>query len=135
MKKNLFKIAGLSFLIASSTLITATSTFAADKKTDAEKIEVTPSSDNVTPQELAAIYVLSEVCPTLIGKDLKFNKAYENLVKAYLNNEPNAVEILKKRVKTKEFQPALKEARADAKKASDDDNRQICDDVRNYYSK
>ncbi|MPW43170.1 MCR_0457 family protein [Acinetobacter guerrae] len=133
MKKNVFKIVGLSFLLATTTF--ATTAFAKDNKAESEKIEVTPTSENVTPQELAAIYVLSEVCPSLIGKDLKFNKAYENLVKAYLNNEPNAVEALNKRAKSKDFQPALKEARADAKKASDDDNRQICDDVRNYYSK
>ena len=78
MKKNVFKIAGLSFLLASS-VFTSTA-FAKDKKAESEQIEVTPTSDNVTPQELAAIYVLSEVCPSLIGKDLKFNKAYENLV-------------------------------------------------------
>lgn len=134
MKKNVFKTLGLSFLIASSTL--APTAFAADKKsTEAEKIEVTPTSDSVTKQELAAIYVLSEICPSLIGKDLKFNKAYDNLVKAYLNNDANAVESLNKRVKGKDFKEALKEARNDAKAASDSDNRQICDDVRNYYSK
>ncbi|EPG38462.1 MCR_0457 family protein [Acinetobacter colistiniresistens] len=134
MKKNVFKTLGLSLLIASSAL--APTAFAADKKTaEAEKIEVTPTSDSVTKQELAAIYVLSEICPSLIGKDLKFNKAYDNLVKAYLNNDAKAVETLNKRVKGKDFQEALKEARADAKAASDNDNRQICDDVRNYYSK
>ncbi|ENV08069.1 MULTISPECIES: MCR_0457 family protein [Acinetobacter] len=133
MKKNVFKTLGLSFLIASSAL--APTAFAAEKKSEPEKIEVTPMSDSVTKQELAAIYVLSEICPSLIGKDLKFNKAYDNLVKAYLNNEANAVETLNKRVKGKDYQEALKEARADAKAASDDDNRQICDDVRNYYSK
>ncbi|ENV36485.1 hypothetical protein HWI77_10940 [Acinetobacter venetianus] len=133
MKKNVFKTLGLSFLIASSTL--SPTVFAADKKSETEKIEVTPTTDSVTPQELAAIYVISETCPKLIGKDLKFNKAYENLVKAYLNNDPNAVEVLNKRAKSKDFQAALKEARADAKAASEEDNRQICDDVRNYYSK
>ncbi|CAM4281578.1 hypothetical protein MMP66_07035 [Acinetobacter dispersus] len=133
MKKNVFKTLGLSLLIASSAL--TSTAFAADKKSETEKIEVTPMSDSVTKQELAAIYVLSEICPSLIGKDLKFNKAYDNLVKAYLGNDTKAVETLNKRVKGKDFQEALKEARADAKAASDNDNRQICDDVRNYYSK
>lgn len=133
MKINVFKTLGLSFLIASSVL--APTAFAADKKSETEKIEVTPSADGVTKEELSAIYVLSEICPSLIGKDLKFNKAYQNLVKAYLNNESDAVDILNKRVKSKDFQAALKEARNDAKAASEEDNRQICDDVRNYYSK
>ncbi len=69
MKKNVFKTLGLSFLITSS--LFTTTVFAAEKKSEPEKIEVTPTSESVTPQELAAIYVLSEICPDLIGKDLK----------------------------------------------------------------
>ena len=133
MKKNVVKTLGLSFLIAASTFVPTV--FAADKQSETEKIEVTPVSDEVSPQELAVIYVLSETCPTLIGKDLKFNKAYDTLVKSYLSNEKNAVEILSKRMQTKEYTESLKEARDIAKAASDEDNRQICDDVRNYYSK
>ena len=133
MKKHIFAQLSLSLLIMSS--FATSPVFAADKKSVAEKIEVTPISEDVTKEELAAIYVLSEICPSLIGKDLKFNKAYEKLVKAYSSNEDDAVDVLKKRVKSKDFKAALKEARSDAKAASDDDNRQICDDVRNYYSK
>ena len=133
MKKNVVKTLGLSFLIAASTFVPTA--FAADKQPETEKIEVTQMSDEISPRELAVIYVLSETCPTLIGKDLKFNKAYDTLVKSYLSNEKNAVEILSKRMQTKEYTESLKEAREIAKAASDEDNRQICDDVRNYYSK
>lgn len=133
MKKNVVKTLGLSFLIAASTFVPTV--FAADKQSETEKIEVTPMSDEISPRELAVIYVLSETCPTLIGKDLKFNKAYDTLVKSYLSNEKNAVEILSKRMQTKEYTESLKEAREIAKAASDEDNRQICNDVRNYYSK
>ena len=52
-----------------------------------------------------------------------------------LANEKDAVKMLNKRAKAKDFQVALTEARNDANAASEDDNRQICDDVRNYYSK
>ena len=133
MKKNVVKTLGLSFLIAASTFVPTA--FAADKQPETEKIEVTPMSDEISPRELAVIYVLSETCPTLIGKDLKFNKAYDTLVKSYLSNEKNAVEMLSKRMQTKEYKEPLKGARDIAKAASDEDNRQICDDVRNYYSK
>ena len=133
MKKHIFAQLSLSLLIMSS--FATSPVFATDKKSVAEKIEVTPISEDVTKEELSAIYVLSEICPSLIGKDLKFNKAYEQLVKAYLSNEDDAVDVLKKRANSKDFKAALKEARNDAKAASDDDNRQICDDVRNYYSK
>ena len=133
MKKHIFAQLSLSLLIMSS--FATSPVFAADKKSVAEKIEVTPISEDVTKEELSAIYVLSEICPSLIGKDLKFNKAYEKLVKAYSSNEDDAVDVLKKRVKSKDFKAALEEARNDAKAASDNDNLQICDVVRNYHSK
>ena len=133
MKKHIFAQLSLSLLIMSS--FATSHVFAADKKSVAEKIEVTPISEDVTKEELAAIYVLSEICPSLIGKDLKFNTAYENLAQAFLANEKDAVKMLNKRAKAKDFQVALTEARNDANAASEDDNRQICDDVRNYYSK
>ena len=133
MKKNVFASLGLSLLITATVVTPAT--YAAEKKSSTEKIEVTPMADNVSDQELAAIYVLSEICPSLIGKDLKFNTAYENLAQAFLANEKDAVKMLNKRAKAKDFQVALTEARNDANAASEDDNRQICDEVRNYYSK
>lgn len=133
MKKKVFASLGLSLLITATVIMPAT--YAAEKKSNTEKIEVTPMADNVSDQELAAIYVLSEICPSLIGKDLKFNTAYENLAQAFLANEKDAVKMLNKRAKAKDFQVALTEARNDANAASEDDNRQICDDVRNYYSK
>ena len=133
MKKNVFASLGLSLLITATVIMPAT--YAAEKKSNTEKIEVTPMADNVSDQELAAIYVLSEICPSLIGKDLKFNTAYENLAQAFLANEKDAVKMLNIRAKAKDFQVALTEARNDANAASEDDNRQICDDVRNYYSK
>jgi peptidoglycan hydrolase CwlO-like protein len=51
MKKNVFKTLGLSFLITSS--LFTTTVFAAEKKSEPEKIEVTPTSEGVTPQEQA----------------------------------------------------------------------------------
>ncbi len=54
----------------------ATVGYAADKKKTAEKktenenvVEVTPTK-GTTPEELAAIQVLSEICPSLIGKKM-----------------------------------------------------------------
>ena len=132
MKKNVFKTLSASFLIASS--LFASNAFAADKKSETEKIEVTPT-ENVSQQELATIYVLSEICPDLIDQDSKFDKAYENLAKAYLDNKPDATALLKKQVKSKDFKASLKEARKDAKAASDKDNREICHEVVTYYSK
>lgn len=133
MKTNFFKQLGVSLLLISG--VCSSQAFAADKKTTTEKIDVTPTVDNVSSQELAAIYVLSEICPDLTHKNTKFDQAYENLAKSYLNNRTDAVTFLKKQVKNKEFKPILKEARADAKKASDKTNLAICNEVIQYYAK
>ncbi|MCH7337081.1 hypothetical protein [Acinetobacter sp. NIPH 2699] len=126
MKKNVFKTLGLSLLIASSAL--TPTAYAAES----ENIEVTPLSQTTTQEELAAIYVLSEICPTLIDEDKKFTQGYERLVKEHLPKESKAVDVLNKRAKAKDFQKFLVEARKDAKAAADEKNRQICEDVRNY---
>ncbi len=101
-------------------------------KSDEENIDVT--QQQVTNEELAAIYVLSEICPKLDGKDSKFDAGYARLVHEYMPNEKNPVSALKKLSQQKSFQPALKEARGDAKKAGDKDNKEICQDVTNYHS-
>ena len=133
MKTHFFKQLGVSLLIMAG--ICSSSTFAANQTSTAEKIDVTPTVDNVSPQELAAIYVLSEICPALTNKDKSFDQAYENLAKSYLDNQADAVALLKKRAKSKAFKPILKEARADAKAASEQTNRNICNEVIQYYAK
>ncbi len=45
-----------------------------------ENIEVTPLQQ-VTQQELAAIYVLSEVCPSLVKEQDQFHQGYTKLAK------------------------------------------------------
>lgn len=61
-----------------------------------ENIEVTPLQ-KVTQQELAAIYVLSEVCPALIqDKDqTKFNQGYAKLAKEYMPAEKIRLQLYK----------------------------------------
>lgn len=95
-----------------------------------ENIDVTQQS--VTKDELAAIYVLSEVCPSLIKQDEKFNAGYSKLLKDYLPNEKSPENSLKNLVKQSSFNDALKQARLDAKTAGDKGNRQVCEDVKDY---
>jgi len=121
MKKSLVQSLSLVLLMSM-----ATAGFAADKKKTTEKktenenvVEVTPQQ-GTTPEELAAIQVLSEICPSLIGKkDADFAQGYERLVKDYLPNETDAVSALEKRSKDKAFKKYLKEARSDAKAAGE----------------
>lgn len=136
MKKSLVQSLSLVLLMSM-----ATAGFAADKKKTTEKktenenvVEVTPQQ-GTTPEELAAIQVLSEICPSLIDKkDADFAQGYERLVKDYLPNENDAVSALEKRSKDKAFKKYLKEARSDAKAAGDEQNTLVCQDVKAYQS-
>lgn len=117
-------------LIAASTLLLSQAYAADSTKEHNDNIEVT--QQNITPEELAAIYVLSEICPGLIDKDQNFSKGYNNLLKDYMPNQQNAAGTLKQMSQQAKFQPVLKQARQDATKAGDQANREICLDVLNY---
>ena len=96
-----------------------------------DEVEVTPIA-NVTPQELAAIYVLSEVCPSLTSDQTAFNTGYNKLVHDYMSQEKNPIDALNALVKQKTFQPILDEAKTDADRAGTAQNRIICEDVITY---
>ena len=116
----------LTTLFLSSTLFTVQSTFAAN-----ENIEVTPIQ-NVTGHELAAIYVLSEICPSMVSDQAKFNAGYQKLVKEYLPREKNPTATLELLSKQANFKNILAEAQSDAKAAGDDKNKEICQELTTY---
>lgn len=124
----------LSAGLVSASLAFAPTAFAEKTKTNdiKENIEVTQQS--VTKDELAAIYVLSEVCPALVKQDDQFKTGYNNLLKDYLPQEKTPETALKTLVKQSSFKDALKQARADAKTAGDKGNHKVCSDVKDYQS-
>ena len=121
MKKVILAVCG-------SSLIAIGSAHAANKD---ENIEVTPLQQ-VTQQELAAIYVLSEVCPSLVSDQSQFENGYNTLAKEYLPQQKNPTEYLKSLSKEKKFKPILAEAQADAKKAGKVKNQEICKELSTY---
>lgn len=114
--------------VCASSLIAIGSAHAANKD---ENIEVTPLQQ-VTQQELAAIYVLSEVCPSLVSDQSQFENGYNTLAKEYLPQQKNPTEYLKSLSKEKKFKPILAEAQADAKKAGKAKNQEICKELSTY---
>ena len=98
-----------------------------------ENIEVTPTQE-ITKHELAAIYVLSEICPSMVkDKDqAKFNQGYNQLVTEYLPGQKNPVEHLNKMAKQSDFRSILTEAQSDAKKAGKKKNQAICNELVAY---
>ncbi|GAA5183415.1 hypothetical protein GCM10023345_11660 [Acinetobacter kookii] len=125
----LFMLKSLSLGLLTTAAMALSMTHAATQKD--ENIEVTPLQ-KITQQELAAIYVLSEVCPGLVKDHAKFEQGYAKLAQEYLPAENNAVSSLAKLSKEKKFKPILAEARTDAKKAGDAKNQEICQELTTY---
>ena len=127
MKLSMFK--SLSLGLLTTALMTLSVTHAATQQD--ENIEVTPTQ-KITQQELAAIYVLSEVCPSLIKENDQFKKGYAKLAQEYLPQEQDPVNALQKLSKQKNFKSILAEAKSDAKKAGDVKNKEICQELTTY---
>ncbi|TCB51028.1 hypothetical protein E0H80_06585 [Acinetobacter sp. ANC 4779] len=127
MKSSMFKSLSLGLLTTAA--MTFSVTHAATQQE--ENIEVTPTQE-ITQQELAAIYVLSEVCPSLVKNDAQFSRGYSKLAQEYLPQEKDAVSALTKLSKEKKFKSILTEARSDAKKAGDAKNKEICQELTTY---
>lgn len=127
MKSSMFK--SLSLGLLTTAVMSLSVTHAATQQD--ENIEVTPIQ-KVTQQELAAIYVLSEVCPSLVKDDAQFSRGYSKLAQEYLPQEKDAVSALSKLSKEKKFKSILAEARSDAKKAGDSKNKEICQELTTY---
>ena len=127
MKLSMFK--SLSLGLLTTALMTLSATHAATQQD--ENIEVTPNQ-KITQQELAAIYVLSEVCPSLVKENDQFKKGYAKLAQEYLPQEQDPVNALQKLSKQKNFKSILAEAKSDAKKAGDVKNKEICQELTTY---
>lgn len=128
LRMNLNVMKKVILAVCGSSLIAIGSAHAANKD---ENIEVTPLQQ-VTQQELAAIYVLSEVCPSLVSDQNQFENGYNTLAKEYLPQQKNPTEYLKSLSKEKKFKPILAEAQADAKKAGKAKNQEICKELSTY---
>ncbi|MEV4850294.1 MULTISPECIES: MCR_0457 family protein [Acinetobacter] len=124
MKNPIFQ--ALTFCAISAATLLGTSAFAAD-----ENINVTPTQQ-VTKQELAAIYVLSEICPSMVKDKSQFNQGYTKLVTEYMPGQRNPVESLNQMAKQNDFRNILAEAQSDAKKAGKQKNQVICNELTTY---
>ena len=125
MKFTALKTTSLALLTA----LTFSLTHAEESKD--ENIEVTPNQ-TVTQQELAAIFVLSEICPKLVDNKDGFEQGYAKLAQEHLPEEKDAVNALMKLSKSKSFKPILAEAKSDANNAGDDKNKEICQELTTY---
>lgn len=118
--------------LLATALLTATVSHATPKAATSEdkNIDVTPQQGGVTEEELAAIYVLSELCPGYgFKKDPAYRNGYAELVKENMPGIQNPVNALQVRAKQKDFQPLLIQARQDAQRAGEEQNKEICKEI------
>ena len=129
MNNKLLKLLSTFALTASISIIS----HAADNSENIEQ-NIDISAPSVSQEELAAIQVLHEICPALINKSEEdaFNQGFNRLITDYMPNEKQPVQALEQLSKSKDFQKFLSEARSDAEKAGDEQNRAVCADVKDY---
>lgn len=119
-----------TLLLCSASL--ATTAYAAPASKD-DKVEFKGSLP-VTQEEIAAVDVLGEICPKILGNNRNFAAGYERLLKELLPNVQQPVLALKALADDPEYQSKLKQAREDANRASVQDNREICQDIVQYQT-
>lgn len=106
--------------------------YAAPAKTDAESRVEFKSSLPVTQEEVAAVDVLGEICPKIIGKNSNFDAGYKRLLSDLLPKVDNPALAIASLKDDSEYQTKLTEARADANRATVKENREVCLDIINY---
>ena len=119
MMSKLFKMLG----VVSLATVMAMPTFAED-----ENVEVSPEA-GTTREEIAAMHVLSEICPQIIGQNKNFDAGYLRVLNDLLPGISDPVAAVKAYSQDPEFQPAIQQAREDAARATAENNRQVCLDV------
>ncbi|MBF7682099.1 hypothetical protein I2F27_01935 [Acinetobacter sp. B5B] len=106
------------------------SLYAKATETEDKNIDVTPQQTGVTDEELAAIYVLSELCSDYgFKKDPNYRSGYAELLKENMPGIQNPMNALQMRTKQKDFKPFLEQARQDANKAGEAENKEICKEI------
>lgn len=101
---------------------------------DTEAIEISPQLQT-SKEEIAAIQVLSEICPQIIGQNKNFDAGYDRLLADYLKGISNPKLALQALSQEPDYQVILKQARDDAAKASREDNREVCRGVIDWGKK
>lgn len=105
---------------------------AAPAKANADNRVEFKSSLPITQEEIAAVDVLGEICPKIIGKNTNFDKGFERLLTDLLPNIEQPVLSLKALKDDADYQKILAEARSDANRATVQENREVCLEIVNY---
>ena len=110
---------------AGITLLVTSSTFAADA-------DLTRETDMLIKEDIANAQVLIEMCPTLIGKNIKFDQNIQKMMDMYFNHYSDKSASLQSLQNDDEFKSLLQEVHQAATEISQTEQKSICEDVLNF---
>ncbi|MFC6052477.1 MCR_0457 family protein [Acinetobacter portensis] len=85
--------------------------------------------NSIIKEDVASAQIMQEVCPTLIGKNAKFDQNIKNLISEYLADYSDKNISLEKLKLDAEYKILLQEAREALKDASQEENQFACTEV------
>lgn len=124
------KMLSIGLISVSSFLITPA--FAASKKNQTQEQNIDVSQSQASLEEIATVYNLSKLCPSLVKDKLTFEKAYDVELKKVLPNEADPKTYVQTLAKQKNFQAKLKEVQKASAKFSKKENTEMCQEVADY---
>jgi hypothetical protein len=89
----------------------------------------TAEKNSIVKEDVAAMQVLKDYCPTVIGKNAKFDQNVQNLLAEYLSEYSDISMTLQKLQQDVEYQKILKETQKSLNETSIDDNKFACEEI------
>lgn len=115
---------------ATGTLMTTA--FAAPNKTTSQEENIDVSQERVSLEEIATVYNLSKLCPSLVKDKAQFEKAYQVELKKVLPNEAQPKNYVQNLAKQADFQQKLKDVQASTAKFSNKENTEMCQEIADF---
>lgn len=92
--------------------------------------DLSPAEKNsIIKEDVASIQVLQSYCPTVIGKNVKFDQNIQNLLYEYLSEYSDSSITLQKLQQDAEYQKILKETQKSLNESSIEDNKFTCEEI------
>ena len=89
----------------------------------------TAEKNSIVKEDVAAMQVLKDYCPTVMGKNAKFDQNVQNLLAEYLSEYSDSAMTLQKLQQDAEYQKILKETQKSLNETSIDDNKFACEEI------
>lgn len=92
----------------------------------------TEENNTIVKEDIASAQVTSEVCPTLLGQNAKFDSTIQRLIQTYLEEYSEQGMTYAQLQADSEYQSILAETRQGAKQTSQDEQKAACEEVLSY---